>query len=178
MLRRVRAIHVPLTWPLLGVGTVLVLGLGLTTLTLATDHSHDPAVAAAATAYQSAVDSRATALAAHGLHPLIWNVPPAYARTQLLDGLAIDSRFTEDVSRIAFPLTMQCDAHAVLQVTQQLEVAELNLVQQSYKGSFSHDTLQRYTQDESAWANADGKLRQDLGLSLRIPLINWWPSSC
>lgn len=178
MLGRLRAIRIPLTWPLLGLGTVVVLSAGLTTLTLATDHSRDPGVGVDAAAYQSAVDSRMTALAADGLHPIIWNVPVAYARTQLMQALAIDNRFTEDVNRIAFPLSMHCDAHGVLQATEQLKVAELSLVQESYKGTFSHDALQRYLQAESSWTTANGKLRQDLGLSLRIPLVNWWPSSC
>jgi hypothetical protein len=178
LLARLRAIRIPLTWPLLGLGTVVVLAAGLTTLTLATDHSHSPAAVAAASAYQAADDTRSAALAAHGLHPIIWNVPAAYARTQLLTALAIDSRFSEDVDRIAFPLPMRCDAHALLEATDQLKVTELTLVQESYSGTFSHDALQRYLQAESAWSSVDDRLRKDLGLSLRIPLINWWPSSC
>jgi hypothetical protein len=178
LLARLRAIRIPLTWPLLGLGTVVVLAGGVTTLALATDHSHTPSAVTAATAYQAADDTRSAALAAHGLHPIIWNVPPTYARTQLLTALAIDSRFTEDVARIAFPLPMRCDAHALLEATDQLKVTELKLVQESYTGTFSHDALQGYLQAESAWSSADGKLRQDLGLSLRIPVINWWPSSC
>ncbi|HYM49489.1 MAG TPA: hypothetical protein VET65_02840 [Candidatus Limnocylindrales bacterium] len=171
--RRIR-----LTWALLAVGSALALSLLWGTLLLATDHTRDAGMAAAAAAYDAAVHTRSTALAAHGMHPVIWDVPPQAARDQLQVALVTETRFSEEVSRIAFPVSVHCDVSRVLAATEQVKAAELTLIQQSYAGQLTLEGKSAYLDTIAAWGSADYTLRQDLGLAARLPLVNWWPSYC
>lgn len=170
--------RVGLTWPALAIGTALGGGLLWGTLLLATDHTHDAGMAAAASAYASADQSRTTALAAHGLHPIIWNVPVASAREQLLTSITIETRFSGDVARITFPLSIRCDVSRVLAATERLKAAELVLIEESYGAAFSQESQTSYLDAITARGSADYTLRQSLGLAARLPLLNWWPSYC
>ena len=177
MARRLRR-RVRLTWPALAAGTALSAGILWGTLLLATDHTHDPGMAGAAAAYASADQSRSAALAAHGLHPIIWEVPADSARQQLLVSITIETRFSEEVARVPFPLSARCDVARVLQATERLKTTELVLIEQSYGGALSPDARSAYLDAITARASADYTLRQRLGLSARLPLLNWWPSYC
>jgi hypothetical protein len=171
--RRIR-----LTWPLLTVGTALAISLLWGTLLLATDHSRNQGMAQASAAYAMADRSRTDGLSANGLHPIIWEVPPAAARKQLLAAISVESRFSDDLTAIAFPLSVRCDAARVAAATEQVKAAELNLIQESYAGTLSHTARSTYLDAINARGSADYTLRQGLGLTARIPLVNWWPSYC
>jgi hypothetical protein len=128
--RRIR-----LTWPLLTVGTAIGVSLLWGTLLLATDHTRDRGMAQAAAAYAMADRSRTDGLSANGLHPIIWEVPPAAARKQLLAAISVESRFSDDLAAIPFPLSVRCDVARVAAATEQVKAAELNLIQESYAGT-------------------------------------------
>ena len=172
-MRRVR-----LRWKIaIGVAAVLT-GYALVNLTLVLGSGGGTSTRQASAAFQVADQTRDEALNSAGMHPYVWQVPSPYVRQQLEEALSIETRFTEEFRRIAFPEQASCQAGQLLRASEDLKAAESFLIQESWTGSFSHARWQGYLDAERKRDSQDQRLRQALGLSPRLLFITWWPSRC